>query len=381
ETATYHKREVLYGLDKAKVALRQLGFGIIVEGNMDVVGLHQAGFLNAVCSGGTALTAEQFTLMSRYAPKWMFAFDPDAAGVEATKRAFRDALKTDLEVYALVLPQGKDPDEVVIDSPDVFREAIKNALPMMQYFFHMAREQFPAKNLEAKKGITKMLLPVIKDLSSAVERSHFLQELSRLVSVEVPALQEAMGKIKSLRPALPPERAKKDHASSGSTPFSSREEKVSKEILALLLGKPELIRSVLERLPPEHFSQERFIRLYKEAVSYYNTQVQREEDASKLTKGFEDFEQSLRRHHPDLASLVSELSLLYEKEFSQKDDKYIENRIVEYVQALSRAFMHQQLKTVRRELAVAEQAGNRERVDELGQSVQFLMESLRGLER
>ena len=197
ETEIYHKRFILYGLDQAKVAIRKSGLGIIVEGNMDAVGLHQAGFANAVCSGGTALTVEQFSLLARYAQKWILCFDPDAAGVEATKRAFRDCLKTDLEFYALPLPPGLDPDEAVREDPEIFKNAEKNALPMMEYFFKLALEKFPPDTLEGKKGITKILLPAIKDISSPVEKSHFLKELSRLVNVDEKSLREAMDKIKA----------------------------------------------------------------------------------------------------------------------------------------------------------------------------------------
>lgn len=376
ETEAYHKREILYGLDKAKMSLRQLGFGMIVEGNMDVVGLHQAGFTNAVCSGGTALTTDQFSLMKRYAPKWMFVFDPDAAGEEATKRAFRDALQTDLEVYALVLPKGKDPDEVVKDSPELFREASKNALPMMQYFFHIATEKFSPKTLEGKKSITKMILPVIKDLSNPVERSHFLDELSRLVAVEVSALVEAMNKIK---PA-PTHTVRTDSGKTEAHPArtSSREEKISKEILSLILGRPEFMQPIVDRLSPEEFPEDRFVRLYKEAVSYYNTKVHSETESAKESVPFEKI---LSKNHSDLAPLAAELSLLFEKEFATRDDAFIQKRIAEYLPILMRLSVRKKLQIARRQLSSAEKEHNQDAIKALEQSVQFLMQSLKDLEK
>ena len=239
---------------------------------MDAVGLHQAGFANAVCSGGTALTAEQFSLLARYAQKWILCFDPDTAGVEATKRAFRDCLKTDLEFYALPLPPGLDPDEAVREDPEIFKNAEKNALPMMEYFFKLALEKFPPDTLEGKKESLKSYLPAIKDISSPVEKSHFLKELSRLVNVDEKSLREAMDKIKAA-PIQSRSIVYSLSKSSSKAPPVSREEKISKELLGIIMGRSDFIKAAEQKLLPENFSNSRFAGLYKEIVSYYNTAI------------------------------------------------------------------------------------------------------------
>jgi len=376
ETEIYHKRFILYSLDQAKVAIRKSGLGIIVEGNMDAVGLHQAGFTNTVCSGGTALTAEQFSLLARYAQKWILCFDPDAAGEEATKRAFRDCLKTDLEFYALPLPAGLDPDEAVRDNPEIFKNAEKNALPMMEYFFKLALEKFSPSTLEGKKGITKILLPAIKDISSPVEKSHFLKELSLLVNVDEKSLKEAMDKIKAA-PAQNHPIVYNLSRSSGKAPPVSREEKISKELLGIIMGRSDFIKAAEQKLLPENFSNSRFAELYKEIVSYYNTAIQ---GADFKNDFFASFTKFLSVHHPDLAPLASEAALYYEKEFAAKLDEELEEDAVERMQVILREFTRRQIKNLRDKISKAEREKNKERVEELTQEFKILMQELKNLE-
>lgn len=375
ETEVYHKRFILYGLDQAKVDIRKSGFGIIVEGNMDAVGLHQAGFANAVCSGGTALTAEQFQLLGRYGQKWILCFDPDSAGVEATKRAFRDCLKTDLEFYALSLPEGKDPDEAVRDNPEIFKNAEKNALPMMEYFFKIALEKFPPDTLEGKKGITKMLLPAIKDIAGPVERSHFLKELSRLVNVDEKSLKEAMEKIKSAPIGHFAVLGRPQNAAKA--PLISREEKIAKELLGVVIGRPDFIKAAEQRLAPESFINGQFIRLYKEIISYYNEKIQNQESQKDF---FDSFNKFLSNHHPDLAPLASEAVLCYEKEFSGKKDAELEKEVVERMQILLREFTRTRIKNLRDKISKAEREKDKERMEELTREFQRLTEELKNLE-
>lgn len=374
ETEIYRKRFILYGLDKAKVGLRQAGFGLIVEGNMDVVGLHQASFQNTVCSGGTALTNEQFRLLERYASKWIFVFDPDAAGIEATKRAFRDALKTNLEVYALTLPKGLDPDEAVKESPEIFKDAAKNALPMMEYFFKLARDKFSPDNLEGKKGITKMLLPAIRDIADPVERSHFISELSRLVKVDEKTLIEAMEKIKSL-----PAGTKAVNLSKKSPKIAtvSREEKIAKELLAIIINRPEFIKAVAQKIDAECFLTDRLISLYKETLSYYNTTIRKSDSANDFFNAFRKF---LSDRHPDLTSLMLEGSLLYEKEFSGYKEEVFEKEVIERMSVLLRWSVRRKIKLLRDQIANAEREKDKSLVQELTKKFNLLAEELKALE-
>ena len=119
ETSLFKKRSILYGINFAKQTKRD--FFLLVEGNLDVITLHQAGFDNAVATMGTALTPEHVRLMGRYTHQLVLCYDNDSAGVEATERAMTVLRETDFQVRVLQLPRRKTPEgELVKQDPDDF---------------------------------------------------------------------------------------------------------------------------------------------------------------------------------------------------------------------------------------------------------------------
>jgi len=118
DTAVYNKSFVLYGLDLAKDAIKQEDFAIFVEGYMDVIAAHQAGTKNTVATSGTALTPLQLKLIKRYTTNIAFAFDQDAAGTQATKRAIELAQEAELSIKVILIPTGKDPDDCIRESKE-----------------------------------------------------------------------------------------------------------------------------------------------------------------------------------------------------------------------------------------------------------------------
>ena len=128
ETPLYHKTKVLYGLHEARPEIVRSGRVLICEGYTDVMALHQAGFANAVATCGTAVTAEHFRLLSRYADNVVLAFDSDQAGTAAAERAWELSKEHDLEVSVLVLDDGRDPADLIRDEGvDAMRTAVEDA--------------------------------------------------------------------------------------------------------------------------------------------------------------------------------------------------------------------------------------------------------------
>ena len=138
ETLIFNKRKNLFGLNLAKKT--KAGSLILVEGNIDVVALHQYGFDNAVASLGTAFTPQQAELLKRYADKATLCYDSDEAGQKATARAINILRNTGLNVRVLTIPDGKDPDEFIrVNGADKFREVVKNALYVEDYLLERAK--------------------------------------------------------------------------------------------------------------------------------------------------------------------------------------------------------------------------------------------------
>lgn len=191
ETELYHKSELLFGMDKAKDAIRTRGFTMLVEGQLDVLLAHQAGFTNAVALSGTALSPVHLALMKRYSENLMLVLDADPAGFKATARSAMLALHGDLRVKAARLPKGKDPADLVSEDPAEFGKRIIAAKPIVEFFLtELAHEESdPHRLLRAAEGV---VLPLIAAIPSPMERDHFVQSAARSLGLSSEAVRESL---------------------------------------------------------------------------------------------------------------------------------------------------------------------------------------------
>lgn len=164
ETELFHKGELLYGLDKAKSAIRAEHECIVVEGYMDVIALHQVGIEHAVAALGATMTADQAQLLARLdVQKVYLAFDADAAGQRAVLAGLEQSVGRRFLVRAVQVPAGKDPADAVLDG-DVaaFRAALAGGLSEVAFRFQSVLERFDRNTTEGKKAILDELLPGLK---------------------------------------------------------------------------------------------------------------------------------------------------------------------------------------------------------------------------
>ena len=211
-TDLFDKGRLLYGLDQARGAMRSDSQAVIVEGYMDVIGLHQAGFTNAVSPMGTALTEAQFHLVKKMTSNIILALDPDAAGQKATLRGLETArkamdmdeqldfdsrgllkierfLKADIRVTTL--PDGKDPDEIVLEDPEAWRKIIAEAKPVVNHVMDSLAEGQDLADPKVKRSIAEQVLPLIEDVGSTIEREAYRQRLAALLRLDARSLQPA----------------------------------------------------------------------------------------------------------------------------------------------------------------------------------------------
>jgi len=197
ETPAYRKSLILYGLNWAKESIKQEDLAIFVEGYMDVIATHQAGTKNVIATCGTALTPQQLKLIQRYTKRIAFAFDQDAAGMEATFRAIELAQMAELNTQVILIPDGKDPDECIQKQPEKWKKAVKNPVSVMDFYFAYAFKRFDKEGLEGKKQIMNLLLPLIKLYKSDVERSVYLNQLALELKTDVRLLWSDLKKIQN----------------------------------------------------------------------------------------------------------------------------------------------------------------------------------------
>ena len=197
ESAIYTKGKVIYGLDRAKMAIKEADLAIMVEGNMDVIACHQAGFKNVIASSGTAATLDQLKILSRYASEIAFCFDTDTAGQTAMKRAVKIALANDISTKIITTEPFKDADEAIKADPKNWQRMVGKARPSLEYWIDQLVAQNPKLEVSDKKKIAKEILPVIKITISDIEKEHYIKYLSDKLSVSEQSLIDALAKSKS----------------------------------------------------------------------------------------------------------------------------------------------------------------------------------------
>ncbi len=192
KTELFDKGHLLYGMDLARREMRQLNQAVIVEGYMDVIALHQAGYKNVVASMGTALTEEQFGLLKRTTRNIVLALDADQAGQNATLRGLETARRTmgeeldmtfdsrgllrferhlKADIRVTTLPKGLDPpDEIVNEDPEQWRAIVANAKPIVVHVMQTLAQNQDLDDAKVKREIAAQVMPLIEDIADAVER-------------------------------------------------------------------------------------------------------------------------------------------------------------------------------------------------------------------
>jgi DNA primase len=215
QTLLFDKSRTLYLIDKAKAAIRKTGRAVLVEGNTDALMAHQAGFTNVVCSMGTALTAGQVELLTRYAPRIALAYDVDSAGQAAAtfgatelsalvgeieRSPYRGRL-TDVDVVRL--PDGRDPDEVIRDDPELWRAATESPQPIIEFLIDRAAARHDQRTVAGRERLVAAVLPTLRQVADPVRRDGYLQLLARRAGVDERTLLEALRRPSAERGGAP----------------------------------------------------------------------------------------------------------------------------------------------------------------------------------
>ncbi|MES2995064.1 MAG: DNA primase [Patescibacteria group bacterium] len=199
ETELYKKHEILFGMDKAKDAIRTRGFTILVEGQMDLLMLHQIGFQNTVALSGTALSKEHLALMKRYADNLMLALDADRAGLAASLKTATLALASGMRIKAVKMPLGKDPADLAKDTPQDFTRRVSEAKPIIEFFLETlaSTEKDPHRLiLEAERTV----LPLLASIQSPMEREHFVGVAARMLGSSPDAIRNGLKRVDIAQP-------------------------------------------------------------------------------------------------------------------------------------------------------------------------------------
>ncbi len=255
QSLVFDKGTVLFGYDLASRSIREVGAAIIVEGYMDVMIPHQAGYRNVVAPMGTALSEAHLKQLQRLTDRFILALDPDTAGIQGTLKGLDTArqtldrdpdpvfdarglvgsggrLKADIRV--LTLPDGLDPDELILQDPGRWEQLVASSQPIVRFYFqHMLSQEHPDEP-KTKSRIVDEMLPLLKDIPNSVEREAYAQEIALTLRLDARTLLDrlhALDRAEAIRIRAAGRR------SSGGPPPSDLET----HILTVLMHHPELL--------------------------------------------------------------------------------------------------------------------------------------------
>jgi len=242
ETDLYKKSDILFGMDKAKDAIRTRGFALMVEGQMDLLMLHQIGFKNTIALSGTALTPSHLALIKRYADNLMLALDSDRAGLAASQKNAITALRSGMRVKAVHMPPGKDPADLALEEPKELTKRIADASSIVEFFLQVLAENYP-DSLRLLVASERAVLPLIANMESAMEREHFVGIVARTLGSTPEAVREGLERT---RCTLSAEEG--GVASAPSTKQVSAQRPV-KKVMGLAEKHATLVRAIAESYP------------------------------------------------------------------------------------------------------------------------------------
>ncbi len=195
ETPLFHKSKILYGLDKAKLAIRKHNCAVLVEGQIDLLASHQAGWGNTIAVSGTAFTPDHAALIRRITDNLVIALDADEAGIKAAGRAARAALQIGLNVKVARLPSGFDPADLILKKgKDAWSKEMREAKDIITFLLDVL--QAHAKHSDNfRRSVEGIVLPYLADVSSPIAREQYVREVAKRLGVSEHSVSEALGKL------------------------------------------------------------------------------------------------------------------------------------------------------------------------------------------
>lgn len=368
QTQIFDKSNFLFGINLAKGDIRGKKEAILVEGEMDVILSHQAGFRNVVASKGTALTEGQIELIKKYTENITLAFDMDLAGDSASRRGIEMADKAGLDIKVIQLEGGKDAAEVVLEDPKAWQKSIEEAIAVYDYYLMSVSRRFDSKNPQDLKKIGEELVPVWAKITDDLVRDHYIQKLSAFLKTDEKIIRNAVNKAKSAGFASYAQILKPtptDNIVLGKT----RRELLEDYLIALLLHLPAGLTFV-PNFPETLFLRESWRQIYVMLFLYLDS-------ISFKSKSFNinEFIKELPKE------LFSEVDRLYLTEIDSKllDGKLWLKEVESVVSELKKALIKASLEKLSLEIKNAQEFGKMEVMESLNKRFRDLSVKLKNL--
>lgn len=337
ETLIYHKSELLFGLSETKEEIKKAKEAVLVEGELDAISSYQADVKNVVAIKGSALTASQVQVLSRFTKKITFALDSDIAGDQAAHRGIEIADESGFSMMVVEIKGGKDPDEVAQKDPEGWKKMVAGVVPVFDYFLDSAFLRFDEKTAEGKREIGRKLVPVLAKISDKIMQSHYIQLLAERLAVPEEAIVAQIAKQETLGAA-----ADTGGTKTGGSP-KSRREITEQHLLALCFASgnwPWLRKRKVGRLI-ETARLKRIVETLNEYLKRFKT-VNSERFVKMLA--------------PELAESFNQLYFYDLAEILNDDDK-LKTEFAETTRQLEKISIKEKLNQLATEIRTTEKPG------------------------
>jgi len=358
ETLVYHKGELLYGLEITKEKIKKENQAVIVEGELDLISSYQIGIENIVAIKGSALTEPQLKLLKRFCEGICLALDQDIAGDMASRRGIEIADSYNFLIKVVRIPQGKDPDELARKDPSLLKKAIKEAIPVYDFFIDSAFLRFKGNTPDEKRKIGEEVLPVLAKISDEIIKNYYLKLLARRLEVSEEAVLVQLNKIKeepvfSRRQFLKREERNK-----------TRREILEEYLFSLSFQKrePEILikKEIKELIKTPHL-----IRIIEVLEEFFKKEKGRFKS--------EDFVKNLP------SELLEIFNNFYLRDLKNSDDEaWVKREIEKTLLELEKITLKEELKNLSREITLSE--GNLKKIERLNLKFRKIARRLKELE-
>jgi DNA primase len=193
ETPLYTKGQLLFNLDKAKSVIRQAGFALLVEGQMDCISVFLRGIQNVIATSGTAFTEQQVNILKRHTSNVVVNFDPDTAGANAAEKSIALLTEEGFSIRIVTLDGGLDPDRYVRErGVEAYLQAVRGARPQAEHLIERARQMFPGPGADQKVKAMNFLLPHIRRIPEKLARDQFAADAAQKLGIDSAVLREEL---------------------------------------------------------------------------------------------------------------------------------------------------------------------------------------------
>ncbi len=385
-TPLFDKSRTLYLIERARTDMRRRDQAVVVEGYTDALMAHQAGFENVVAGLGTALTPGQVALLTRYAREIVLAYDVDPAGQHAGSiggsELFGLIAEGGVEVTAVKvarLPEGKDPDEVIRDNPDAWREAVRTAQPIMEYLIDFHARSVNLHTADGQKRAVDAVVPLLRQIGDPTVRDSYLQKLANRVGLDDRTILASVQR--------KTEQVDRRRISAEAVLTSPDAIDAKAELRAVTRDERDLLRYLL--LVPEQ--QLRVAQALEQACTQLPSTPARELLAAMLADRARDREAGgagkfervrfLDSLPPELHGLAIALYADRGPDPNELDDRHVSKGVDDCLDRLEADRIKAEIEYTRAEIAEAAASGDRETRDRLLEEERHLHEALGSLDR